>query len=739
MKIIHLISGGDVGGAKTHVHTLLNGLKETNEVLLVCFMDGPFAEEAKALGIPTQIMKERPHKAVRLLDAQIRREGFQVIHCHGSRANLIGSLLRKRLHLPTVSTVHSDPRLDYLGRPFARITYGMMNAWALRRMDYHVAVSDSMRQLLIGRGFDPNRIFTIYNGVEFSGQPAPAGDRRAFLRSIDWEVPDDAVVVGIAARLHPVKDIPTLLRGFAAAYRSQPQMRLLIAGEGQDRAALEALAAELGIQDVTRFTGWVNDMRGFYRALDINTLTSRSETFPYAITEGAREHLPTVASAVGGIPDIIRPGETGFLFEPGDSQALGAHLAALAASPTLRKKLGEALYAKANEEFSAEATCRTQCEIYRRVLRIEEKTASGRRYGILICGAYGKGNSGDDAILKSMVAQLREIDPDIPICATSRSPKQTAQDVKVKCVYTFSYRKVRKQMKKTALYLSGGGSLIQDSTSTRSLWYYLNSIRMAKRLGNQVMMFSCGIGPVQWKANRRRASRIIEKYVDRITLRDRISEGELQSLPVTGVPTTVTADMALLVSPAAEQEVINLCTEVGLDPDARWLVLAPRPWEGMRQHYADFAAAAVYGAEQYGLTPVFLAMEPRKDHAVCADIAAITESKIPCRVIDAPDSTGLAVGLIRRADCVLGMRLHSLIFAAANGTPFSGISYDPKIDGFMDYVKQGHYCEISQVSGEKLCALIDDMQRNRATFQTAAQELVELAKDNCRIAFQLIQ
>lgn len=739
MKIIHLISGGDVGGAKTHVHSLLAGLKETDGILLVCFMNGPFAEEAKALGIPTQVMTERTHKVVRLLAEQIRREGFQIIHCHGSRANLIGSLLKKRLHLPTISTVHSDPHLDYLGRPFARATYGVINAVALRKMDYHVAVSDSMRQLLIGRGFDPNRIFTIYNGVEFSGRSEPQGDRRAFLRSIGWEVPEDAVVVGIAARLHPVKDIPTLLRGFAEAYGTQKQLRLLIAGDGPDRDALEALAKELGIAEVTCFAGWITDMRSFYRSLDVNTLTSRSETFPYAITEGAREHLPTVASRVGGIPAIIRPGETGFLFEPGDHKALGRHLAALAASQELRKKLGDALYNKANEEFSAEATRRTQQEIYRRILRREERTADGKRCGILICGAYGKGNSGDDAILKSMVALLRQTDPDIPICATSRSPRLTAQDVQIRCVYTFAYRKLRKQMKQCSLYLSGGGSLIQDSTSTRSLWYYLNSIRTAKRLGNKVMMFSCGIGPVKWKANRKRASRIIERYVDRITLRDRISETELRNLPVTGVETTVTADMALLVPPASEQEVLSFCAEAGLDPEARWLVFALRPWNGIRQHYRDFARAAAYGAEHYGLTPVFLAMEPRKDHAVCAEVAALTDSVISCHVIDAPEDANLAVALIRRADCVLGMRLHSLIFAAANETPFSGISYDPKINGFMDYVKQGSYCDISEVRAETLCSMIDGMQRNRADFARTAQELLELARENCRIAFELIE
>ena len=738
MKIIHLISGGDVGGAKTHVHSLLAGLKETEGILLVCFMSGPFAEEARALGIPTQVMTERTHKVVRLLAEQIRREGFQIIHCHGSRANLIGSLLKKRLHLPTISTVHSDPRLDYLGRPFARATYGVINAVALRKMDDWIGVSDVTVDMLNERGFDPNRTFVIFNGVSFDfGEPAL--NRDAYLRSVGIEPEPGMTVFGIAARINPVKDMATLIRAFSKAVQVCPKARLIIAGDGELRQQMENLARELCPAGTVVFAGWIEDTHSFYSALDVNLLTSVSEGFPYALPEGASRHCATIATRVGGVPSLVEHEVNGLLFEPKDVDTLANYMIRLANDHDLIGVYADRIYQKTKEVFSVEATVARQKEIYETSLRRSAREKARQRDGILICGAYGKGNSGDDAILKSMIALLRQTDPDIPICATSRSPRQTARDVKVRCVYTFAYHKIRKQMKKTSLYLSGGGSLIQDSTSTRSLWYYLNSIRTAKRLGNKVMMFSCGIGPVKWKANRRRASRIIETYVDRISLRDRISETELRSLPVTGVETTVTADMALLVPPASEQEVLSFCAEAGLDPEARWLVFALRPWNGIRQHYRDFARAAAYGAEHYGLTPVFLAMEPRKDHAVCTEVAALTDSVISCHVIDAPEDANLAVALIRRADCVLGMRLHSLIFAAANGTPFSGISYDPKINGFMDYVKQGSYCDISEVRAETLCSMIDEMRRNRADFARAAQELLDLARENCRIAFELIE
>ena len=98
MKVIHLISGGDVGGAKTHVLTLLQGLGKTQTVRLVCFMEGPFAQEARDMGIDTVVFTSRNVFAViRDLTRMIRTEGFQIVHCHGSRANLMGTMLQNQV------------------------------------------------------------------------------------------------------------------------------------------------------------------------------------------------------------------------------------------------------------------------------------------------------------------------------------------------------------------------------------------------------------------------------------------------------------------------------------------------------------------------------------------------------------------------------------------------------------------------------------------------------------------
>jgi len=220
MKVIHLISGGDSGGAKTHVHSLLQNLSKAIDVTMVCFMEGPFSQEARELGIHTVVLEgNNLLRTYRTLKAMILEGGYEIIHCHGARGNMMGALLRRATGLPVVTTVHSDYRLDYLGRPLARLFYGTTNTIALRCLDYRIGVSDAMTDLLISRGFDPDKLFTIYNGIDFTPR-TPSMTRSEYLKSVGANWPEDCVVAGIAARLNPVKDIPTLIRGFAQARQS---------------------------------------------------------------------------------------------------------------------------------------------------------------------------------------------------------------------------------------------------------------------------------------------------------------------------------------------------------------------------------------------------------------------------------------------------------------------------------------------------------------------------------------
>lgn len=700
MKVIHLISGGDTGGAKTHVHSLLQNLSRGMDITLVCFRGGPFAREAAELGIETRVCSGGFFSALREVRRMIAEEGFELVHTHGSRANLAGAILRSTCGRPVVSTIHSDYRLDYMGRPLAAATYGVLNVLALRRIKYHVGVSDAMRDLLISRRFPRETTFAIYNGLDFSREPK-RHDRAAFCARVGANVAPGDIVVGAAARLDPVKDLATLVRGFAAAREGHPELKLIIAGEGPERPALEALAEELGVRGAVTLAGWLDDMEEFYSALDINSLSSLSETFPYALTEGAAYRLPTVASAVGGIPRLIEDGKTGFLFAPGDWEKLGARLAQLASDPGLRERLGAAVHERAAREFSVEATCREQRDVYEEIL---EREARGRS-GVVICGAYGMGNSGDEAILDAIVAEMRAIDPLMPLTVMTRDPAGASARLGLTAVHTFNFPRFLAVMRRRALYINGGGSLIQDVTSRRSLWYYLFTLRAAKRLGCKVMMYGCGIGPVKRPGGVERTRRVLNSCVDAITLREPDSIEELARFGVTKPEIILASDPALTLPSAPAEEVDAALEAAGAAPGGKYICFALRLWPGFGEKAGVFAAAARHAHEAYGLTPVFLPI----NHLDDGQAAALVAEKLgdtPHVLLPGPMSSALVIGLMSRMQVVVSMRLHGLIFAAGQGVPLIGVSYDPKVTAFLRCVDAGCVPLEGLEEGE-LCRLID--------------------------------
>lgn len=374
MNILHMISGGDVGGAKTHVLNLLQTLTKSQRVLLICFMEGDFAKDARKLGIDVAVMEGGSLPGtVRQLQKRINEEKFQVVHCHGSKANLVGALLRHKISAPVVTTVHSDPKIDYLGRPLARLTYGTLNAWALRHLRYWIGAAGPTCQMLISRGFPAQRVFEMRNGVDFSDSGCQQS-REDFFKSLGLTTEENTVVFGMAARMNPVKDMKTLVRGFSMAASQAPEIRLVVAGDGEERAELEALVVSLGLKEKVFFAGWLRDMDSFYNAIDVNVLTSLSEGgFPYAITEGVRMGCAVISTNVGGVAQVLRQEENALLLEPGDARTLGSHMVRMARDGELRQRLGDNLYKLMKREYSLEAMGECQMEIYKKICAMEEK------------------------------------------------------------------------------------------------------------------------------------------------------------------------------------------------------------------------------------------------------------------------------------------------------------------------------------------------------------------------------
>lgn len=707
MKLLHMMGGGDVGGAKTHIMSIILALRSAgHDARLVSFRDGPFPQEAAARGVPVTVIEHvSPFHCRRDLLAVLDSFAPDVIHCHGAKANLMGAMVRAKRRIPVLTTVHSDYRLDYLGAPLKQYTRGTLNAIALRFLDFYQPVADRMARTLIERGFDPERMVTIYNGMEF-GDPLQDFDRAAYCKT-HWDIdiaPDD-VLCGIAARLTAVKDVGTAIRAFAKARAEMPNLRLFIAGDGEDADMLHRLCTTLAVEKSVTFCGWVSPINEFFAAMDINLLSSLSETFPYSILEGVREGCATICSDVGGMPDLIDVGENGFIFPPRDDEALAKYLIRLAQSPKMRERFSKNLYKKASHEFSLRRMCETQVRNYERVLALFERPRH-QRTGMVICGAYGKGNAGDDAILKAIVQEMRSIDPLRPIWVMSRRPKETRIVYRTNAMYTFNVPMVLWRFRHSALYINGGGSLMQDVTSTRSLHYYLYTLRAAKKLGCKVMMYGCGIGPINRPANRTAAAKTINKAVDLITLRDDLSRGELTRMGITKPDVRLSADPTIILKPAPREQMDILLESLGIPPEGQYIGFGLRNWKGLDSVLDQIAAAADYAYEKHGLIPLFVPIEFPSDLIPAEQVAS--RLHCPHYTIRTRQPIEITIGFLSRMRMVVGIRLHALMFSAGHGVPVIGMSYDIKVDGFLKYIGSRTCIQLREVTAQALYALIDE-------------------------------
>jgi len=361
--VVHITSGGDYGGAKTHILSLLRGLMEANcRVLLICFVEGEFSRDAENEGILVRILPRNDVPGNLLwLNRFIERNHVDVVHCHGAKGNMYGALLGRR-GIPVLTTVHSDPRLDYLGRPAADHVFGAINRRAIRKMPWCVTVSEKLQDYLLSAGIPRDRVFLLHNAAPDMWKEILTRD--AWLKKHGVSTQEDSVVFGAAARFSPVKDLSLLIEAFAGTVKKYPAARLVLAGKGEEEALLKEKARLLCPPDTVVFAGWLTDTESFYHAVDVNVLTSRSEGFPYSVAEGGRAGCATIASRVGEVSRIIRDGEEGLLFESGDLRTLTKHMEMMISEPILRKKLGRALQKRLQEDFSWQDMIRRQVEIY---------------------------------------------------------------------------------------------------------------------------------------------------------------------------------------------------------------------------------------------------------------------------------------------------------------------------------------------------------------------------------------
>lgn len=317
---------------------------------------------------------------------------------------------------------------------------------------------------------------------------------------------------------------------------------------------------------------------------------------------------------------------------------------------------------------------------------------------IILSGYYGFSNAGDEAMLYSIVRSLRMAFHEPDITVISGHPENTEKTFKVHAIPRFDAWKIIKGIWHSDVLISGGGSLLQDVTSGKSILYYLAIIFLGVIMRKHVFLYSQGIGPVRYRWIRYTLKYILN-HVDAITVRDKESKGFLTRLGVKA-PLYHTADAVLSLpeeSLDAGKEILRINR---VPADKKLIGISVRNWANMADWKEDFRAYVNKLLEHEDAVIVFIPMQYPDDVCAARKLAKVDNKRV--FLLNQPYSVGELMSIIGNMDVLVGMRLHALIFASLMHVPIVGISYDPKIDNFLDSIHKKAACHVTSFNGQTL-------------------------------------
>lgn len=379
LRVLYLMEALRIGGAERGFLRMARALDRDRFQLAIGTLlpGGPLEPEIRALDIPIVLFARRSRfdlSPVVRLSRYLRDEHIDVIHGMHWLSNLFAELGAWRRPATavvgsTVGMVYDDSRHGQ-----ARL---LLDRFCWRRMDVMTVNGARMGTYLTKRGFPANRLRVVLNGVDVPDASCLTLQTRAAARA-RLGVPLDVPLVGIVARLDPVKDHPTFLRAAYLLHERMPDVRFALVGGGPEQATLEALADTLGIRSAVVFTGEVPDATVYLPAFDVFVLCSRFEGLPTALLESGSWALPLVSTPAGGATEVVIEGRTGLLTPIGDAEQLANRVSALLADQPRARALGQAARQHVIERFSLAAMMTEFEAIYESAAR-SRRSRSRRR------------------------------------------------------------------------------------------------------------------------------------------------------------------------------------------------------------------------------------------------------------------------------------------------------------------------------------------------------------------------
>lgn len=360
---------------------------------------------------------------------------------------------------------------------------------------------------------------------------------------------------------------------------------------------------------------------------------------------------------------------------------------------------------------------------------------------ILLSGYYGFDNSGDDAILKAIVTDLRKENPKLDIVVLSNNPNKTEKMYSVKAINRFKFSELIKGIRKTDLLISGGGSLLQDVTSTRSLLYYLAVMTLAKLFRKPVMVYANGIGPID-KSGNRFLTKTVLNHVNLITLRDEDSKSYLEKMNIKNKNMAVTADPVFTLDASPQNLVNDILIKEGIPKDKKFIGISIRPWKRAENLIQIISKVVDYITKEYNVNVILIPMHYPEDLDISNKVLENVD-KSSCFVIKDQYAVEEIMGIIKELDMIIAMRLHSLIYAATQEIPMVGLVYDPKVEGILYSLEMNHMSNVENLDYDHLIENIDFVWNNkeelREILKQGDEDLKIKALSNVTMAMELLK
>lgn len=346
---------------------------------------------------------------------------------------------------------------------------------------------------------------------------------------------------------------------------------------------------------------------------------------------------------------------------------------------------------------------------------------------LVISGYYGFNNLGDESILTAIISNLKDSIEDIDITVLSQNPKHTINKHKVNAINRKNPIQIIREIRKCDLLISGGGSLLQDVTSNRSIIYYLVIMLVGIMFKKKVMVYSQGIGPINRPINKYFTKMILNK-VDYITLRDQKSEKVLRDMNIKNKNITVTADPVIGLKKRDTTIGEELLIKSGLwDKNKPTIGFAIRGRDRDKNLVRVISKVSDDIIDEMGVNIAFIPFHLGEDIKVLNEI----EKNMKNKAIFFKEKYGLdqMLSLMGNLDLLVGIRLHSLIFSAVMNTPMTAISYDPKINNFMESIEEPIFCNVDELKYDTLFEEIKEKINGEEVYKARLQNKVDNLKN----------